>query len=350
MANIIQADDRNIKRDRGIRTFWFFFTPALLALVGGLLVAGLLKTFISLANISLIGFVIGAAAGLIGFLSIKHYFVVQNETTGMLITINQLRTLFQGKDKKSAFVIYGPGTHLSLPWEVREAKNNIPVTETTEEYVFTAICTDGTLTGKGSFRLRPDFNNPINYLSGVGAVAGDLKDLIISFINGWLAKRTMQDALDKQDELNQALHDEFIKDDHKTPFEDRFGIQLGDITVSQLLMSEEAQRTRSGLNEARVVLEGTAILLGYKTTDEMHAALLLKAINQDDIDRARRDFRIISGNMEGATVNRYELDIKGLSPEVASAIGAFLNTPAGRSLAGNTGRGPNTKPQGRNQT
>ena len=344
MANIVQVDDAQIARNRGVRTICFFATPAIFAFLGGLLVSYLAETFVGLNGVDLIGLVIGAGAGLIGFLSIKHYFVVQNDTTGLLVTINQLQTLFQGGDKKSAFVVYGPGTHFSLPWEARFARNNIPVTETTEEFDFTGICIDGTLTGKGSFRLRPDFENPINYLSGVGAVAGDLKDLIIGFINRWLAKKTMQQALDQQDELYQALHHEFIKDAAKTPFEDRFGIRLGDITVSQLLMSTETQRTRGALNEARVIAQGTAILLGYDTPEEMQSALTARAITQDDIDRARRDFRIISGNMDGATVNRFEVDIKGLTPEAASALSAFLNNPEARAVARNIGKGKGQQP------
>ena len=334
MANIVQADDSLIiDRDRGIRAIVFFGTPVALAFFGGLLGAFLANTFIGMKGVGTIGFIVGAAGGLIGFLSIKHLFVVVNEVTGMLVTINQLQTLF-GKDKKKSFVVYGPGTHLALPWETRAAENNIPVDETSEVFTFKAICKDGTLTGKGSFRLRPDFQNPINYLSGVGAVAGELKDLIIAFINQWLAQKTMQKALDEQHLLHQAVHDKFVDASTKTPFEERFGVQLGDITTSELLMSDEAQRTRAGLNEAEMVAKGTAILLGYSDVAEIKVALAANAITQDDIDRARRDFRIISGNMEGATVNRYEVDIKGLSPEVATALTSFFQSPAARALTG----------------
>jgi hypothetical protein len=360
MANIIQANDSLIKRNRTGRALVFFGTPVVLALLGGTLVSFLAHTFIGVAGVSSIGLIVGIAAGLISFLAIKHFFVVQNDTTGLLITLDQLKSLFQGQNGKPVHVVYGPGTHFSYPWEARFARNNIPVTETTEEFEFTAICSDGTLKGKGSFRLRPDFENPINYLSGVGAVAGDLKDLIIAFINAWLAKKTMQEGLDEQDKLYTALHERFIKASEKTPFEVRFGVQLGDITVSQLLMSDETQRTRGAINEANVIAQGTAILLGYRsevrsdgtTLDAvqcMQSALAAKAITQDDIDRARREFRIISGNMDGASVNRYEVDIKGLTPEVAGALAAVLNNPAARALAGNTSRNTGGKPRRGNQ-
>lgn len=342
MANIIQANDTLINRNRTGRRLVFFGTPVVLSLFSGILISFLANTFIGVKGVGFIGFIVGAAAGIISFLAIMHNFVVKNDTTGMLVTIDQLRTLFQ-KTGMGAFVFYGPGTHFSYPWETRSAKNNIPVTETSEEFEFTAICRDGTLTGKGSFRLRPDFENPINYLSGVGAVAGDLKDLIIGFINRWLARKTMQEALDEQDSLARAVHEEFVKDDKKSSFELRFGILLGDATVSQLLMSAETQRTRGAINEASVIAQGTAILLGYNTVEDLQSALNNKAITQDDIDRARREFRIISGNMDGASINRYEVDIKGLSPEVASALAAVLNNPAARALVGNTGKSASGK-------
>ena len=197
------------------------------------------------------------------------------------------------------------------------------------EFIFTAICKDGTLTGKGSFRLRPDFQNPLAYLSGVAAVGKDLQDLVITKITDHLAQLTMEEAVREKDALNKLLKISFVEGNKpQTDFEMRFGVRLGDVTVSELLMSDEVQRTRGALNEGRVIAEGTAILLGYKTVAGMQRALNSRKISQDDVDRARREFRIISGNMDGAKVNRYEIDIKGLSPEVAAAISSAMNNQA----------------------
>ncbi len=341
MASIIQADDRQIPRNRTARAAVFFGTPALLAVLGGLIGGSLLWVFIS-GSMFLPGFVAGAVAGVVAFLAMKHIFVVQNDTTGLLVTIDQLKSLLGAEGVN---VVYGPGTHFSFPWERRSEKNNIPVVEVAEDFKFTAICKDGTITGTGSFRLRPDFENPIAYLSGVGAVGQDLRDLVIAFITDWHASRTMQEATDQKGELNTALHDKFVGGD-RTPFEERFGVRLGDITVGENLMSAEVQRTRGALNEARVISEGTAILLGYKTVEEMQAAVNAKSISQDDVDRARRDFRIISGNMDGATVSRFEVDIKGLTPEVASALASFLQTPAAAAAVKGLGGGKSAPKKG----
>lgn len=334
MANIIQADDRLIDRSRGGRTLVFFGTPALLAVFGGLLVAFLTKTFL-IEALYWPGFVVGATCGMVAFLAMKHVFVVKNNTTGLLVTTDQLKSLVGIGEPN---VIYGPGTHFSYPWEARFARNNIPVEEVAEQFTFGVICKDGTLTVPASIRFRPDFEKPIAYLSGVAAVAGDFKDLVISSVSKKLSKLTMQQALDTLEGINTELHDEFVSN-KKTDFELRFGILVGDVTLGNLLMSDEAQRTRSGLNEAAMVAEGTALLLGFKTIEEMQAALANKSIVQDDVDRARRDFRIISGNMENTTVNRHEIDIKGLSPEIAAALAAlFQNPAAAAAVRGYAGR------------
>lgn len=334
MATIIQADDKLLPRNRGPRNILFFLTPIILIAFGGLLAGSLAKVFLGDGPYFSIGFMAGALGGFIGFLAIKHIFVVVNNTTGLLVTLDQFRSIL---GKEDVNVLYGPGTHFSFPWEARFPENNIPVKEEAEAFSFQVICKDGTMTVPVSFRLRPDFQNPISYLSGVGAVAGDFKDLVITSVSKKLSKLTMQEALDMHEEINDELAEEFVGD-NKTPFELRFGILTGDVTVGNMLMSDEAQRTRGGLNEASMVAQGTAILLGFKTVSAMMKALQSRAITQADIDRGRREFRIISGNMDGAEVKRYEVDVTGLSPEIASAVSAFLTNPAALSiLAGGQG-------------
>jgi regulator of protease activity HflC (stomatin/prohibitin superfamily) len=238
-------------------------------------------------------------------------------------------------------VVYGPGTHVSLPWEARFAKNNVPVTEVAEEFSFPVICKDGTLTVQASFRLRPDFRRPIEYISGVGSVGSDMKALVQTAIVKHLQKLDIQQALEGKDVLNEELRIEFVEGD--SDFEKRFGVQVGDVTVSNLLPSDEVQRTRSALNEAEIVARGTALLLGFKTVAAMNKALDAGSITRQQADEARREFRIISGNMEGANINRYEVAVSGLSPEVATAISNLLNNPnAARvvsDLVGRTGKG-----------
>jgi regulator of protease activity HflC (stomatin/prohibitin superfamily) len=334
-TSVVQVNDSVIKRDRFSRTMFFFLSPVLLVVVEALLTGMLSKIFLGDVFFN-IGLVIGAVLGFVSFLASKHLFVVENNTTGLLVTLDRLKSLLGAKDVD---VIYGPGTHLSFPWEARFAENNIPITEVAEEFSFPVMCKDGTLTISASFRLRPDFENPINYLSGVGAADKDFKALQIAAITKRLHQKTMQGALDGSETLNQELHGEFAGSG-VTDFEKRFGVRVGDVTVSNMLMSDEAQRTRTALNEASVVSQGTAILLGYKTIEEAMSA----GIAQDVIDRARREFRIISGNMDGAEVKRYEVDISGLSPEAATAISSLLKNPAAQAFLA-AGQGGKSQPK-----
>lgn len=323
---VIQGDDSVLERSRIGRAIVFFLTPVILSSLGALLAGFLVETFLGEGPFYKVGLVIGALGGFVGFLSIKHMFVVENNTIGALVTLDQFKSLLGIKD---VHVYYGPGTHFAYPWEARFAENNIPLKEVAEDFTFPVICTDGTLTVNASFRIRPDFNNLLPYLSGVGAAAQDFKALQIAFIAKKLQTKTMLQAKIEQEALNEELEVEFVT--NNTKFEKRFGVQTGDVTVSNMLMSDEAQRTLSGLNEAKVVAQGTARLLGYETVEAMQIALKEGVISQADINLARREFRIISGNMENAQVNRYEIDITGLSPEIAEAVTALLSSPAGRA-------------------
>lgn len=332
MATVTQADDVTIKRGRGGRTFVFFATPALLALVLGSLFGYLAVTFIGDERFYGIGFTVGAVAGLVSFLAMKHNFIVQNDTTGLLVTLDQLQSLLG----KKPHVTYGPGTHFSYPWEARFAKNNIPVEEVAEDFSFTAICVDGTISGTGSFRLRPDVNNPINYLSGVAAVSKDFADLLKAFITDWFADKSLQQAVSLKHELNRALRDHFAGND-VMEFEERFGIQVGDITVGELKLSKEVEEARNAINEAAIIAQGTAALLGYDSVSSMQEALSQAKITPADVESAQRRFLIVSGQIADASTTRFEIDIKGLSPEAAAAFTAFMQNPANAQIVRNMG-------------
>ncbi len=332
MEQNLQADDRLITRDRVGRWVVFLASWVLAAVLGGLVGFVLIDTFISqLPSGGILGMVAGTGAGILGLLSVKHQYVVSNDTTGVLVTTDALRSLL---GKPDVNVVYGPGTHISYPWEIRYAENNIPVKEVAEEFTFTAMCEDGDVTGSGSFRIRPDYQKPVNYLSGVAAAASDLRDLVIAEITSHLADKSISQSSKNMEELNEVLKDKFVGNKNKpvTDFEERFGLRVGDVTVGVILPSVEVRRTRSALNEARVVAEGAAILLGMDEA-EVKEALRTGALKAADVDKARRDFRVISGNMDGTEVKRWEIDISGADPEAMKAIAALLGRTPPEVLA-----------------
>jgi hypothetical protein len=317
----VQADDGLISRRRDRRAALFFSTAALTPIVGAILGGTLSSTFIDLPIATSIGTVLGGLGGWMLFLNTKHRFIVQNDTTGALVTLDALRSLFKlGK----VDVIYGPGTHFAYPWEQRFEGNNIPVIEATEDFKFPVQCEDGILLAEGSFRLRPDFRNPVAFLSGVASVAGDLKDLIIVKAASHYKNKKVTDATSSLPELNQLLDDTFVQGQKDSGLEIRFGVQIGDVTIRTVLPSEELQRTLSALAEAEMIFLGTAKVLG-RTKDELKAGLEDGSVTKEEFDHARREFRIISGNMDNAEVKRWEVDVTGISPEIVQAATAFLS-------------------------
>lgn len=333
MLTYRQADDTNIKRNRTGR--WMVFA----GLAAGMPTAGLLGST-ALGNyffsgVPAMSFLLGASGaflGFVGFLVLKsHRMTVINDTTGVFITVDALRSLFK---RGKINVTYGPGTHISYPWEQRYKENNIPVLEATNEFNFVVNCKDGILYGKGSYRLRPDPQNPVAFISGVAAVADDLKDLIIAKVAAAMKDMSIMDATSQIEPLNETLKNEFVVNLTKkgrarkapTKFENRFGIQVGDVTIKELLPSDEVQKTLSALTEAAAIRKGTAILLGL-TEDTVTAALRDGIVTQAAYDLARDRFMAASGNLEGVKVQRYELmlNASGIDKDTAEALAAMLS-------------------------
>lgn len=319
MTNVIQLDDRDIPRNRGSRKLVFFASPVVLPIIGYIAGSQALGVFFDHELFPVLGGIAGATAGFVGFLAIKHRYVVQNSSTGMLVTIDSLRSMLTAKD---SHVVYGNGDHLAFPWERRLAENNIPVVEVAGNFEFEAVCSDGIVKGTASFRIRPDFNHPIAYLSGADAVDQDFTGLLRSFITDWLASRTIKEAVNNKKELNAALRQEFAA--KVSEFEARFGVQVGDITVDQLKLSDEVSETLNARNEAVNIAEGTAIMLGFENAAQMHEARAAGKLSQAEVDAAQRRFLIVSGQIKDASTSRFEIDLSGVSPEIARVIAEVL--------------------------
>lgn len=315
-------DDRVHNRGRRGRRIFYFGTwiasPAL-----GLAIALLLCLAVT-GNWAfgwLVG-ILGAGAAWYERLRLDPLFHINNTTTGMFITIDTLRSWFYGRD---IFVYYGPGDHLSYPWERRYGENNILLDEGTNTFEFEVVCTDGVVRATGSYRLRPEQRSPRDFLAGAGAVANDLRDLIITNAVEKLSNRTVKGALRSLEELNRELAQKFVGTG-VTPFEARFGIHVGDATVSQLLPTKEVQRTISSLTEAAAIRKGIALLLGFDNMKQVREA----EIPQADIKDARDRFLSISGNLEGMDISRYEvvLSTHGVDPALADAIAGLARNVA----------------------
>ena len=277
-----------------------------------------------------ISLIMGLAAGIVVLgLSIEKLFVIRNPTTAMFLTQDTIASLVGSDDVNIA---YGPGTHLSFPWERRLGENNISLTEAPNDFEFPVQCIDGTLTGAGSFRVRPDQKNPVTFLSSVSSVADDISDLVVAEILAFFKDKTAAEALNTLGDLNCHLDRKFRKND--TEVEVRCGVQISDVTVSRLLPSEELQRTLSAVSEARAIAKGVEILMGM-TPEEQKTAIREGRLTQADINLARDRFLSISGNLAGMQINRQEVDLSfhGLDPEALATIAEILKTPGGMAAA-----------------
>lgn len=282
----------------------------------------------------------------LSFLAVKKYFIIRNDTTGMFVTIDQLRS-FLGRTQIHWY--YGPGTHFCYPWERRVAENNISIKEATENLEFLIQLQDGTLKAVGSFRVTPDQSNPVRLLRGAAVVAKDIEDRIVAEATEFFDGMELKKAISSRKDLNNKLDKSIDKKD----FQDRFGVIISDVTISQLLPSEEVQRTMSARSEAEAIANGTALLLGFGNKEEMNAAMQAKVVSAEDISRARDRFLAVSGNMEGMNLDRKEisLSLSGVDPEVVKALSQLMQMPgiqaAAAAYAANAGNKPQSNGHGK---
>jgi hypothetical protein len=282
--------------------------------------------------------VVGLALAIV---SVKKFFIIQNDTTGMFVTIDQLRS-FRGKEQIHWY--YDAGTHLCFPWERRLADNNVSLKEATEDMEFTLQLPDGTLKLAGSFRLSPDRNNPVRLLRGAAVVAQDIEDRIVAAAAEHFDDVSLTNALRSRTKLNEALGKIDFKD-----FQKRFGVMISDVTIAQLLPSEEVQRTMSARSEANAIADGTATLLGFNSKEEMRIALEKKLLTTDDVSRARDRFLAVSGNMDGMNLDRkeYSFNLSGLDPEVVRAFSELMKVPGVQAaVTAYAAQAGNNQPQG----
>ena len=281
--------------------------------------------------VSSISMVVGffAAVPVVG-IALEKNFLIRNVTTGMFVTQDTLRSLL---GKGDINVSYAPGTHISFPWERRIAENNIILEDAPIEFTFKVLRPDGTLFGKGSYRMRPDPSNPVSFLSSAAAVGEEVRDLIIAEIQKFFKDGSAVESGAKLGDLNGYLNDVFVNT--LAIVEDRNGITISDVTVSELLPSEELQRTMTGISEARSFQEAVLVHLGMKSQSELNRALKRGTISQADVKLARENQLAISGNMDNLKIERREFDInfRGLSDEAVNAITELAKTPAAQAAA-----------------
>lgn len=345
----LRPNDKSVDRNRVGRLIVFlsYLALTLFVCVGGSMKIG--SDWFGWYG-EMFGLFLGLAVSVIVFSVATGSFFITVDLVSAFVTTDLLYTLFwhrsqemptpekwqseseeeKARDRK-AFPTYGPGLHLAYPWERRERENNFSLKEIGSDFRFPILVTDGLLYVEGSYRIRPDLRNLIPFLSGVATMADELQDLIVSSAFSKLSSLTVDEATEQVGEINEKLYAEFGLDangtrdtasDAVSNFERRFGVYVGDVTISRILPHEDLQKTRGGINEARAIATGTAILMGYPDAESMLQAKKAKEITDEQISRARDRFLSVSGNLEGMNVTRWEgdLNITGLDPETVQLL------------------------------
>jgi regulator of protease activity HflC (stomatin/prohibitin superfamily) len=338
-------------RGRGLRWVVLGAYVSLIPLLAGL--TGLVLFTIFFDGVALLGFIVGTGGGaLLVASSVERLFIIRNPTTGMFVTQDNLRSLL---GLGNVNVAYGPGLHIAFPWETRYSENNISLEEAPQDFEFAVQCSDGKLMVKGSFRLRPDPRFPVPFLTGVAAAAEEITGLINGKGIELLKRKKVKTALRSIGKLNEELKHEFVgkAEDTDTPtaFEKRFGIIVSDVTVEEMLPSEELQRTISALSEANAVAEGTAIMLGMtkkEAADQLKAEPAFRATYNEARDR----FLSVSGNLDGMDISRTEfmLRLDGIDPKLVEAISDLAKNPNLAAAAATfANKGGGNKPNNRSR-
>lgn len=297
-----------------------------------------------------------AVIAVLGY-STPKWFLIRNNPNRMFLTQNGLASFF---GFGQVDVAYGPGLHPCYPQEKRIQANNISLDEATVEFDFTTTLADGSITGKGNYWLRPDHADPVRYLRSVASVGEEIQTLIVAAIQDYLASQEFRDKRISASDtsaithcINQHLEMLFgdNNDHRKENVEKRNAVIISGAAIEGVEVSGDLSKTISGIAEARAVQTGTALLLGFANDNEMADSLKNGTISQEDVARARRDFLSISGNFEGMTVNRNEVDlnIRGLSSEVVDKLVELAKTPAAQAAATAVARSRGGTSQGKNK-
>ncbi len=170
------------------------------------------------------------------------------------------------------------------------------------------------------------------FLGSVVSMASEILTLVEEQVSIHLKDKGVEEARSGIQALNKALHDHFVYDGSDTPespFEKRFGVVVGDVTVGSIGLDPAIEKTLGGKAEAKAIAEGTAIILGYSAVGNATAADAMAKdraegkITAGAIDSARDRFLAVSENIN-MTLSTHEVNLRVEAPPgLADAIAQY---------------------------
>ena len=226
---------------------------------------------------------------------------------------------------KAPYVVYGPGDHFALFFEKRRSDRNIDLTADDEPFETPILTTSGLVNLIGSVLLQPDIRNIVTFYLKVAGLSVGLKNLLSAFLLDSLKGKSVQQVLDSVEEINTSLATKFVRgapgssrDPQVSKFERDFGVIASYFNIGQIRLSREAEETRTGLDEAEIIAQGTLKLLGYDSLAAARAANKTEA----DIRDARQSFMAATKNI---TMNRQVNEIViNVDEPIVAALAPFI--------------------------
>lgn len=327
----IQGFDALVKRNRLGRVVVYILTLIVFLGVPALFSAKIVSDWFNIDMFGITGVFVASGGIIIGivlfFPKMHDAMVLSVETQRAFMTLDLLKAFFK---RRNVYGVYGAGTHLTYWWEKRLGRNNISLVETSETFKVEVMTKTGSVGVEGSYRIRPRLDNtsPSAFLGGVAVIAEDVADLIKSIITEDLAEKEVDSVSKKLGDLNKHLADVFgtgmsPASPQISDFEARFGIVVGDVTAAEIILSDEAKKTRNAVDEALQFARGVALILGYATPEEVRNAITAGTLSNETIETARKQFLAVSENVT-MDIKDWTFNIKGLEmidPKVAGAVG-----------------------------
>jgi regulator of protease activity HflC (stomatin/prohibitin superfamily) len=131
-------------------------------------------------------------------------------------------------------------------------------------------------------------------------------------------------------------------------FEKRFGVIIGDVTVSELLPSKEVQKAMDGASESAALDEIVMRNLGYPSIEAVHEAVKAGKLTSDQVREATENAMAMTDNLHGLDLKRqtFTLRLQG-DTDLIDAARAIATSPAGPAILGALTKGANQSPKGR---
>lgn len=293
--------------------FVFIITPIGIAKI-------ILDTITAPALLNFPAYLAAVLVGITAFSKVLPAYIVDVPQVQGFVTIDKLRSLLNLPGK--ADVIYGPGWHISFPWEDRSDKSNFSLE------VFTLSWTEE-VPGKttqlligGSYQFEVALDRADRFI-GIDeeTIKRGALDVIRGEVSQQLADKDPDDAKREIKELNTHLMETFGLTEgtpanaQVTNFEKRYGIRSIAVPVNGIDLPTKVQETRDAVDEANQVINGVAAMYGL-TAVQLKEKLGAGDIRYADYNEMLDRFAAKSGNAN--------MDIKALKIHGVDGIGSAL--------------------------